>query len=502
MKKIKSIILMATLFFGIWLLHFPAKAFCGFYVAKADAKLFNKSSQVIFVRDGNRSVVTMSSDYEGDLSQFAMVIPVPEVLERKNIRIADPLIFEKLDAYSGARLVEYYDNNPCYKYERKYPAMSMKMMEIPMEAEEVEEDYSVSIEAQYQVGEYDIIILSAKESDGLERWLIDNGYKIPDKAKKVLEPYIKNNLKFFVVKVNLEEQKKLGFSTLRPIQIAFTSEKFMLPIRLGMANARDSQDMIVYLLTKNGRVEATNYRTVKIPSDINVPEFIQPKFGEFYKDLFRKQYEKEGKNVVFLEYAWDVSLSTALKCDPCAGNPPKYDDLREAGVFWVSSPDDPDKVFFTRLHVRYDRENFPQDLFFKTTPNTARFQVRYIMQHAVKGNITCHAADNYYKKVLQRREQELQQLAALTGWDISEYDDYLSEIAKKIKPEQNENGWIEEDNFKNSWDIPGMIQGNGKGNPPASNTTKWMVFLFMVVMMLFVLHQTSLAILRKETRGF
>lgn len=43
-----------------------ARAFCGFYVAKADASLFNKTSQVILVREGNRTTITMSSDFEGD----------------------------------------------------------------------------------------------------------------------------------------------------------------------------------------------------------------------------------------------------------------------------------------------------------------------------------------------------------------------------------------------------------------------------------------------------
>ena len=163
-------------------------SFCGFYVAKADASLFNKTSQVIFVRDGNRSVVTMSSDYEGDLSEFAMVVPVPELIKEQNIRIADQLIFQKLDAYSGARLVEYFDNSPCRQYIRPSYAKSVAEMNEIEDFVEYEEEYSVSVEAKYQIGEYDILILSAKESDGLQRWLTDNGYKIPEKAKEVSRP--------------------------------------------------------------------------------------------------------------------------------------------------------------------------------------------------------------------------------------------------------------------------------------------------------------------------
>jgi len=34
----------------------PAQAFCGFYVAKADAKLFNKASKVVVARKGSQGV--------------------------------------------------------------------------------------------------------------------------------------------------------------------------------------------------------------------------------------------------------------------------------------------------------------------------------------------------------------------------------------------------------------------------------------------------------------
>jgi hypothetical protein len=49
-------------------------------------------------------------------------------------------------------------------------------------------DLGVKIEAKYLVGEYDILILSAKESSGLKTWLNENGYKIPPGADEVLEP--------------------------------------------------------------------------------------------------------------------------------------------------------------------------------------------------------------------------------------------------------------------------------------------------------------------------
>src|ERR1051326_6181590 len=91
----------------------PAHAFCGFFVAKADAKLFNKSSQVVIVRDGDKTVLTMANDYEGKVKDFAMVIPVPTKLERVQIHIGDAKMVEHVDQYTVPRLVEYYDSSPC-----------------------------------------------------------------------------------------------------------------------------------------------------------------------------------------------------------------------------------------------------------------------------------------------------------------------------------------------------------------------------------------------------
>src|SRR5207249_2506802 len=82
----------------------------------------------------------------------------------------------------------------------------------------------------------------------------------------------RQGMKFFVAKVNLGEQKRLGFAYLRPLQVAYDSPKFMLPLRLGMVNADGPQELFVFAITKNGRVETTNYRTVKLPEGMDIPE--------------------------------------------------------------------------------------------------------------------------------------------------------------------------------------------------------------------------------------
>ena len=404
--------------------------FCGFYVAKADTKLFNKASQVVLVRHDDKTVLTMANDFKGDLKEFAVVIPVPTVLQKDQIHIGDKSLLDHLDAYSSPRLVEYFDENPCdtRAYDRKELAMPMAAPAPRMGAGRGGGSLGVTIEAQYTVGEYDILILSALQSGGLETWLRENGYRIPSGASAVLASYIKQNMKFFVARVNLKEQLKLGYSMLRPIQIAFESPKFMLPIRLGTVNAEGTQELFVYALTRNGRVEATNYRTVKLPSDMDLPVYVKSRFPDFYKAMFSEQVRKENMTTLFTEYAWDMAW-----CDPCASNPLSREELRQLGVFWLDgSPNgqmpigrgrppiaQPQNVFLTRLHVRYDGAHFPEDLVFQETADRSNFQGRYVLRHAWTGTDTCEAATRYRQELLQRREREAQTLASLTGWDIN-----------------------------------------------------------------------------------
>ena len=392
-----------------------AWGFCGFYVAKADTKLYNKASQVVIAHDRDRTVLTMANDFQGDVKDFALVVPVPVLLQEEQVRVGDSKIIERLDAFSAPRLVEYFDSNPCQVYPRRQTALPAPVMP-PQESKARSENSAlgVTVEAEFTVGEYDIVILSAKESNGLETWLNRSGYKIPKGANQLLKPYIRQNMKFFVAKVNLEEFAKSDYQSLRPLMMAYSSPKFMLPIRLGMINSTNEQDLLVYLLSPKGQVELTNYREVKVPSDAEIPVFVKKQFGDFYKSMFQTAYEREGKKVAFLEYAWDMG-----SCDPCSAEPLSPEELKKAGVFWLT-PNNSSNVFITRVHVRYSRDKFPEDLMFAETSNRENFQGRYIMRHPFTGEATCQAGNEYKRSLPKRFEQEAQTLAKLTGWKIQD----------------------------------------------------------------------------------
>ena len=416
----------------------PASAFCGFYVAQADTKLFNKSSKVVLTRNGQQTAITMASDYEGEPSEFALVIPVPSFIKKDQISVVDAKTIDHLDAYTAPRLVEYFDPDPCEERIVARGGGPMPTMAAQTALPTPPSYPGVKVEARYDVAEYDVSILSAEDSDGLIRWLTDNGYKIPRGAEPVIGSYIKQKMHFFVAKVNLKRLQQSGAAYLRPLQVRYETAKFMLPLRLGTVNADGPQDLVVFALTPHGRIESSNYRTMKVPSDVDVPLFVKNDFANFYKATFEHAVARENMHGVFVEYAWDMGW-----CDPCAAAPMSNAELTELGALWDGGdgtavnrfqpvPGNGNSPFVTRLHVRYDAKSFPEDLNFVETSDRENFQGRYILRHPSTSTTACAAAKVYRASLPQRFKTEADNLANLTGWSRDEIAARMAAAGKDI----------------------------------------------------------------------
>ncbi|MBL8954218.1 MAG: DUF2330 domain-containing protein [Myxococcaceae bacterium] len=440
-----------TSLLAVSLLPVSAHAFCGFYVSGADQTLFNNATQVVLMREGLRTVLSMQNNYQGPAKDFAMVVPVPVILQKENVKTLSRDVFTKIDRLAAPRLVEYWERDPCYVQPPvKYKASSgvKKMERAPMKdsADDDLRDYGVKIEAKFTVGEYDIVVLAANDALGLDRWLRDNKYKIPAGAEPLFKPYIQQGWKFFVAKVDVSKvELKDGQAALSPLRFHYDSEAFTLPIRLGLINANQKQDLIVHILAKGTRYEVANYPNVTVPTNIDLHESAKVEFPAFYASLFDRTLQKNPKAVV-TEYAW-----SSASCDPCPLPPLNETELDVLGRDVLLggaelpqievknadklSPEDKAIVdqylsnlnrtltqrrglsaynfVLTRLHARYDKASLGEDLVFKAagpimggrehmatngkleqgsmTADSSQnnFQGRYAVRHVWKGPITC-----------------------------------------------------------------------------------------------------------------
>ncbi|MBO6933717.1 MAG: DUF2330 domain-containing protein [Deltaproteobacteria bacterium] len=295
-----------------------ARAFCGFYVGSADGSLVNEATMVVLLRDGTNTVLSMRNDYHGPPEDFAMVVPVPEVLDEDNVKVLDAAIFDKVERLAAPRLVEYWEQDPCAQpgIGENFGFGGLGLRGTGRGGGGTgEAAATVTVEAEFAVGEYDIVILSARDSAGLETWLHENDYRIPDGAAELLRPYVENESKFFVAKVNVDRVTfEDGRAVLSPLRVHYESESFSLPVRLGLLSAGEGkQDLIVHILANNQRYELANYDNVTIPTNLDVAPAARGRFGELYAALFDETLASH-PNAVVTEYAW-----TASSCDPCPG---------------------------------------------------------------------------------------------------------------------------------------------------------------------------------------
>jgi MYXO-CTERM domain-containing protein len=390
-----------------------ARAFCGFYVSGADARLSNDATQVVLMREGTRTVLSMQNDYQGPPQDFAMVVPVPVVLQKENVKTLNKDVFDRVDQLTAPRLVEYWEQDPCPKMDRdafgglglRGRGMGAGGFAAPTAIATRE---AVRVEAQFAVGEYDIVILSATDAAALDAWLHSNGYKIPDGAAPYLRPYVEMGMKFFVAKVDVSKVRfeRVGGgperAVLSPLRFHYDSDSFNLPIRLGLINSSGTQDLVVTILAPGQRYEVANYDNVAIPTNIDVSDATRREFGSFYTTLFDQTLAKHPHAVV-TEYSW-----MSNSCDPCPVPPLSQADVAALGADVMDSKNG---FVITRLHARYAKDALGDDLFFRAAPPIVggrefvqsggkleqgarpdamnNFQARYVIRHAWTGPIAC-----------------------------------------------------------------------------------------------------------------
>jgi MYXO-CTERM domain-containing protein len=272
--------------------------------------------------------------------------------------------------------------------------------------------------------------LSAQDSTGLDTWLKQEKYNIPEGAAPILQPYVQSGMKFFVAKVDSKKVKfENGRATLSPLRFHYDSPEFSLPVRLGLINANGPQDLLVHILAKQQRYQVANYPNAFIPTNLEVKELTKQQFGKFYVSLFDHTLQKTPKAVV-TEYSW-----AAGSCDPCpepaltlselvtlgADVLPGYaDTIGKAVKEQAPLPPElewqvPSEFVLTRLHARYDASSLGEDLVFAEAPAIVggrefmqsngkleegaveqpggmnNFQARYIIRHPWEGKIECQA---------------------------------------------------------------------------------------------------------------
>ena len=336
-----------------------ALAFCGTYVGGTGDSLHNDTSVVSIVREGTRTVLTMANDVRGDVDDFALVVPVPEVLQKAAVRVVDPVVFDRLEAWSQPRLVAY----DCVEADTDTDTDTDTDSDT-----DADTDTDVQVEAQYVVGEYDVSVLSASESRALFTWLSTHGYDVPESSVSLLQDYIDAGSYFLAAQVYAEAGVSSG-DRLSPLQLVYDTSSYGVPIRLGTLNAAEVQELLVFAIDGAGTAAISSYPEVAVEDECLFPGE-QDDFADFYARLVEEAWHEANSGVWLTEYAW-----RANGCDPCPTAPPSSSDLHTLGYDMDAGP----SPWVTRLRMRYAPDQAKVDVGLYQTGATTTRQQRYIV---------------------------------------------------------------------------------------------------------------------------
>jgi hypothetical protein len=371
----------------------PARAFCGFYVAKADTTIFNNASQVAIARDGDRTTMTMANDFRGDLKEFAVVIPVPTVVKREEIAVSDKALLDHLDAYSAPRLVEYFDPDPCAErddslYDR------LKSMAVP--APMASMGY-----ARRRAGRHDRGAVHGgrvrhphpvREGERRAR-AVAARERLPHPARRVAGARQLHPPEHALLRRarEPEEQAKTGYTFLRPLQVSYTSPKFMLPIRLGTVNATGPQELFVYA---SRRRAASRHQLPHRPARLGPgdPALREGRVRAVLQGRVRRAGapREHERRLPRVRVGHGLVRSLLGGSAVAGGAAQARRDVGERRLPHAAA---------RPLRPRH----FPEDLVFQETGDRESFQGRYVLRQPFTGNATCSAADAYQRRCARAR---------------------------------------------------------------------------------------------------
>jgi MYXO-CTERM domain-containing protein len=402
----------------------PAQAFPGFFIGKGTAKRVAHSTQVVVMRKGEMSAVSVMPDFDGPLEPFAMVLVVPADVTLERVKTLKREFVDRVEQMSAPRFWEFWEMDPCepgpseQEWERKLTVSAeTNFLGGPAAtpepgAKKVAKELFVKVDSEYKEGEYTFSMLG--EGETLEGWAGGKGFTLPQGAAAAVKPYVDSGMKVILAQVDDKRIELVGGGRAQLSAIRYWSDKPIekLPIRLGLLSSPGKQELGVYVIHPDKRYEAKNYENVYPPTNIEVDFVVKERMGEFYSAI-HDMIQAKKPHAILNEYAWHTSgcgepcpnapilphellslgadfFETAVPEEERNPKPPELtkDEKKELKVEWDLAKLSPkerkereklimeertivlrnkgimerNKYVVSRLHHRYDAAGLPKDL--------------------------------------------------------------------------------------------------------------------------------------------
>lgn len=269
--------LIAAVLGIITVLLTPASASAdgGFFVPDVSKDINEPAQKAIILHEDNVEVLILQVKYEGDVDEFAWVVPVPGY---PAINVSEPLLFEEL----------------AYLTYVSVPKSGRGVLECGgIVGHGGIEPPSVTVWEEATAGVYDYAVLSAEDPDALIDWLNSNGYAFPEDGRDIIDHYIGKDWYFVAVKIDAEgEAEGWAEGMIQPLKLSFDSDELVYPLRITSLSS-DRCEVLLYVFADQKVIPA------EYP-------FLTLNNGEQIKYLDRRD------DVFYLEYSGQTHLDPQI----------------------------------------------------------------------------------------------------------------------------------------------------------------------------------------------
>ncbi len=223
-KIVLTSVVLAMLLLGLILPIAAEACGCGM-VLPHEGDLDVTQERAIIRWDGQTEDIIMALQAHGDAKEAAWIMPMPSPAK---VKLGDPQMFEFLQEFTKPRI-----EHKTVILDHPEPIATTAPA-------------GVTVLDRREIGLYDVSTLAATDATDLTQWLNTNGYKLPDTASKVLQPYVDQGWYYIAARLSPGIADEVA-GELDPLWMTFKSDRVVYPMR-PTALARNPESVYLYIL--------------------------------------------------------------------------------------------------------------------------------------------------------------------------------------------------------------------------------------------------------------
>jgi hypothetical protein len=318
-----------------------AVAFPGVLVAKDDAERRVRATAIVVMQHRGISIVTLTAEYEGPLTPFAFVVPVPADVRASQVRTVRRGVLGRVEAISAPRFHAFYEQDPCaggdteQSWDEHVKVRGPGFLAPPGLPPRdrhyaVPNDISVPVEAVFKdrENEFRYRELRATDADALAAELGRDGYRVGSVALAALASAVHAGQKLLLAEASPERAELAGGARVALGGIRYWSRRAdgVLRESLGGANGGAREDLVIYALDRQQRQEVVGRENAFLPLSVAVERRAAERLAGVYAALF-DAFTARHPQAFVTEFAW----STRGCGEPCPDAPLAPDELLTLG---------------------------------------------------------------------------------------------------------------------------------------------------------------------------